>query len=272
MSARLTAVRSSLTNLPRLLGTAAATLAFVASATASATPGITGTSGKYPNDPAGGVCTRCHSGGTPPTVTVTAPSTVEAGTKGVEVTINVVSSTGRIALNAAISNGLKVTAGQNMDIPEGETVELTHTPLVFNQGNADFKFTFDAPTVNRTLRVWVAAMANSGDGTGGDGVRVVPPVEIQVTGGGVAPPEEDSGTNNPGTDGGGSSGGDGGTSGGDAASNGNGNGNDDGYSDDELFKKDDGGCSMGAFAGGSGALGFTVALGLSALARRRRRR
>jgi len=123
---------------------------------ASAFPGgIAGYSGK-----SGTTCTACHSTGTPTTVTMAVPASVNSGAT-YTLTLNEVGGSGSGGLDVAATGGT-FTAGTGTKVLSGELVQSngssTHT----------WTFTWTAPTVttNTTATLYGAAMDSFGGGTG----------------------------------------------------------------------------------------------------------
>ena len=243
---------------------------------ASATRGVTGYSGK-PYNGNRETCAQCHSGGTAPTVTITNVGTVTAGSTN-QVTVRV--SGNLTAVNIAMADGTEVTPIQNLRLEFPANAELVANPAPIAEN--DYRFSFKAPQRNGTHTIWATGLtSNNNSATSGDGVRSVTQT-FTVTGGSDSepgpggggessePPPRDAGYPSSSVvdgGGGGSSDGDGGTSGG------GGGGNNANTDDDEFYPKlKDDGCSMGALAGSSAVAGWFVALGLSAMARRRARK
>jgi hypothetical protein len=240
------------------------------SAVAWANPGINGFSGK-PNDfgVAETCSTNCHQPQAPaPTLDITMPTTVDAGSTH-EVTIVVNGTRLRTALNAAFSDGVVVTAGQNtvVPFPDQDPEEVTSNP--FSVGaTGTFTFSFVAPSRNGTLTLWIAAMSASGAGSGGDGVTATTRT-VTVTGGAEPPdggtsssgpePDSDDGTAEPAADAGASS----------PSSD-----TSEGRSGRRATLSDEGGCAVsarGVGAPGDRALApIVVGLAFALLARRRR--
>ena len=96
-----------------------------ASGTAHANPGINGYSGKPYFGMADTCETNCHKPSTPiPTITLTIPTTVQAGSKN-DVTLVVNGTRTRTSFDAAFSDGVVVTKGTNTFVPfPMETPEL----------------------------------------------------------------------------------------------------------------------------------------------------
>ena len=151
---------------------------------AAAHPGITGYSGK-PYFGASDTCTtKCHAkGGTPPTLSITVPASVQAGSTNA-VKIVVAGNKTRTSLNAAFSDGAKTIKGANTDtpLPNEEPTEIAAVVPPPKGATATYDFTFVAPRTAGTLTLWVAGMAANGNGTNGDGVTNATR-SITVTGG-----------------------------------------------------------------------------------------
>jgi hypothetical protein len=116
--------------------------------------GITGFSGKT-----GSTCTSCHSTGTPPTVSLSGPTTVASGsTNSYTLTVG---GTGNHGLDVAASTGT-FTAGTGTKV---QNTEITQTSP---SSTGSWTFTWTAPTVtaNTTATVWAAAVNGFGGGTG----------------------------------------------------------------------------------------------------------
>lgn len=252
--------------------------------TASANPGITGYSGK----PYGGTTetcvTNCHAnGGGKPTLTIDVPSALTANATG-QVSITVSGSSARTSLNAALSDGVTATAGQNTTVPfptqtPGEVAAVSPPP---GGGSATYKFSFVAPNKNGPIMLWVAGMAASGSGTGGDAVSFATRT-ITISGATATnPPGKDAGNGNGnGTSDGGTSGasGNGGESNGVGAS---GSGDDDDDRDGTTssgsgrrlsYNDSDSGCATAPSGTAAGsAASAAMAASIVALLRQRRRR
>jgi hypothetical protein len=244
----------------------------LASGTASAHPGINGYSGKPYFGMADTCATNCHKASTPvPTITLTVPSTVQAGSKN-DVRLVVAGTRVRTSFDAAFSDGVVVTAGQNTNVPfpvetPDEVVAVDPPP---SGATGTYEFSFTAPQTNGTLPLWVAAMSASGAGTANDGVATTTRT-ITVTGG--TNPVADAGTSSSGgsssgvtSSSGGTSDGGSSTSGGSAAS---GSSSGSGAGGRRLPSSDDGGCHV---AGARDASWTTIALAIMAAARGRARR
>ena len=161
---------------------------------ASASPGTTGYSGKPYNGVSETCTTNCHTGGgTPPTLNITVPSTMNAG-ETAEVTIVVDGTRTRTSMNAALSDGVKATKGQNTEIPfpvetPGEVAAVSPPP---NGADGTYKFTFVAPNKNGPITLWVAGMSANGSGSGGDGVATA--TRTITVSGATTPPPADGGS------------------------------------------------------------------------------
>lgn len=185
----------------------------LASRSASAHPGITGYSGKPYNGISETCTTNCHaSGANPPALTITVPQTVQAGSTS-QVTIVVAGNRTRTSMNAAFSDGVKTIKGSNTDTPLAaqEPTEIAAVVPPPNGSTATYKLSFIAPNANGPITMYVAGMAASGGGTGGDAVTVTTRM-ITVTGAEAGAPI-DAGSSS-GTDAGSDASASGGTSGG----------------------------------------------------------
>lgn len=165
---------------------------------AAANPGITGYSGKPYNGVTDTCKTNCHvGGGTAPTLDITVPTAMKAGdTAAVTLVIN--GTRTRTSMNAALSDGVTATKGQNTEIPfpvqtPGEVAAVAPPP---NGANGTYKFSFVAPNKNGPITLWIAAMSANGTGSGGDGVATA---TRTITVSGATQPGTDAGTT---TDGG----------------------------------------------------------------------
>lgn len=126
-----------------------------------------------PGTNGGASCNTCHTPGSAiPSVTISGPTTVAAGT----------SNTYRLI----IQGGPAVTAGYNVStesnigqlLPAGTDsqrvlAELTHTrPKPFDQGVASFEFQWTAPTWNDRVRLYGAGNSSNANGAlDGDGIN-----------------------------------------------------------------------------------------------------
>ncbi len=260
--------------------------ALLASGTARAHPGITGYSGKPYNGTSETCTTSCHAkGANPPTLTITVPTTVQAGSTS-QVTIVVAGNRTRTSLNAAFSDGVKTTKGTNTDTPLAaqEPTEIAAVAPPPNGASATYKFSFVAPSVPGAITMYVAGMAASGAGTGGDAVLTTTRA-ITVTAADAGAPSDagsssggdasasggTSGTSGTSGSSGSSGSADGGSSGGASGASGASSGEATGRSDDSGESS---GCAIGAQAPGppgrASLLGLAVLLGLCALNLRRR--
>jgi hypothetical protein len=139
---------------------------------ASAHPGITGYSGKPYNGVSETCTTNCHAAGAnPPTVTITAPATVPAGSTSL-VTVVVAGNRMRTSMNAAFTDGTKTTKGSNTDtpLPSQEPTEIATVVPPPGGKSATYKFSFIAPNVAGPIKLYVSGMAANGSGAGGDAV------------------------------------------------------------------------------------------------------
>jgi len=243
---------------------------------ASAHPGITGYSGKPYNGTSETCTTNCHAkgGANPPTLTITVPTTVAAGSTS-QVTVKVAGNRARTSFNAAFTDGVKTTKGTNTDtpLPAQEPTEIAATDPPPSGATATYRFSFLAPKTAGPLTMYVAGMAANGSGTGGDAITTTTRM-ITVTapdagtttdagssGGGDASTSGGTSGTSGSVDGGGSSGG---TSGATASSSGN--------ASPAADEGDDSGCAIRApsQARAPSLVALFVVMGLAARARRRR--
>jgi predicted CxxxxCH...CXXCH cytochrome family protein len=113
--------------------------------------GQTGYSGKQ----SGNTCmnSTCHSGGTPPTVTLEGPDTLAAGATG-NYTLVIKGGAGvRGGFNVAVDTG-SVEAGSDSRKTSGE---VTHkAPKAFSNGELRFDFTLVAPSSGGSVKLFGA--------------------------------------------------------------------------------------------------------------------
>ena len=124
--------------------------------TAHAYPGgIAGYSGKT-----GVTCTQCHSSGTPPTVTMALPASVNSGAT-YALTLTATGGSGSGGLDVASTAGT-FTAGTGTQVLSGELVQSSGT------SNHSWTFSWTAPTVtaNTTATLYGSAINSYGGGTG----------------------------------------------------------------------------------------------------------
>lgn len=218
---------------------------------ASANPGITGYSGKPYNGMSATCTTNCHAASNPqPTLTITAPATVQAGST-TEVTLVVNGTRARTSMNAAFTDGTKTVAGMNTARPLGdlEPTEIGAKDPPPAGASGTYTFSFIAPNKNGPITMWVAGMStNFASNTSGDGVAVTTRV-ITVSGADAGTPPVDAGT---------SSGGNGTDAGSDASTSGGSSGGTkpvDGGSSSGDPGSSSGAASSGGEAGGEAADG-----------------
>ncbi|MFO0641010.1 MAG: choice-of-anchor V domain-containing protein [Polyangiaceae bacterium] len=163
-----------------------------ARANAPALPGYTG----LPN--AMGVssgCNNCHNGGTPPTLNLTGPATIQAGVPA-SYTLMVNTGSPRGQGMVAIPNGSgTITAVSGLEKPFASNQELTAS----GTNTKTYQFTITGASAG-SFTLYYAGLAASGNGTGGDGyARQTMNITVTGGGGGTDAGRPDSGTN-PGTD------------------------------------------------------------------------
>lgn len=152
-----------------LFATATLVAVLTLASRASATRGVSGYSGK-PYEGASATCTPCHAAGAAqPSVVITAPPRAKIGSSN-EVSIVVDGTSGRTALNAAMPDGVLVSAVQNLRV---ELAELVGSPSPLNGNTGTYRFSFVAPTTLGVYRIWASGMASDGTSSNGDGVTSV---------------------------------------------------------------------------------------------------
>jgi uncharacterized protein (TIGR03382 family) len=189
--------------------------------------GITGYSGKT----AGMVCNNCHSGGPPPTVTLTGPTTLKAGEVGQYTANAVVAAGGRVSfvggIDVATDNANAVLAATT-PTTEVRSGELTHNQGIpyaksgggGGEGNGptafslSIPFTMQAPSTGGTVTMYIEMMAGAGQAapTPDYGTPITFKVTVDGPDGGAPAAGTTGGTTAGGTTGGGTTGG--GTTGG----------------------------------------------------------
>lgn len=144
--------------------------------------GAVGYSGKQ-----GESCNKCHSGGSAPTVTLTGPSTLQAGQSG-SYTITITGGAGaRAGMNVAAdvadarleAGGSDTTAFSN---------EVHHaSPKAFSGGKVTFAFRLVAPPFSGTVKLFAAGNSCNGNGNDSGDRAGLTTFSISVTGGTTAP-------------------------------------------------------------------------------------
>jgi uncharacterized protein (TIGR03382 family) len=223
-------------------------LCLLSTSALASSAGIAGRSGK---SSANETCAVCHTGGAAPSLEISGPATLAAGTTGqYEIIIrggpavvggtNLAVSNPAAVLNPATGSGLNKAGPSNM--------ELTHfAPKSFTSGELRFAFSMTAPSTAGTVSIFGSGnSANGNRSSTGDGAGFTK-LDVTVT----------SGTGG-GTDAGTGGGTDAGTGGGTDAGTGSGGGDGD---------DDKGGCSS---TGGAPVLMFALATAGMTLLRRRR--
>jgi hypothetical protein len=150
---------SSIFSRPLRLGIAVGLLVLLASVTAEARKNGIAASG----------CTGCHSGGTPPMVTITSNPAVISPGATVTFSVDITTAGGYAGLFVMVDNGtLTSLAGQGTQLMSGG---ITHTaPKKAVNGVANFQMGYTAPATPGNVNVNVYALAANGDGTSrGDG-------------------------------------------------------------------------------------------------------
>jgi hypothetical protein len=260
----------------------AAVVALAAPRVASAHPGITGYSGKPYNGMSETCTTNCHAkgGANPPTLTITVPSSVVAGSTS-QVTVAVAGTRVRTSFNAAFSDGVKTIKGTNTDtpLPAQEPTEVGAVVPPPSGASASYKFSFIAPSTPGAVTMYVAGMAANGAGTNGDAVTTTTrTITVTAPDAGAATDAGSSGGSDASASGGTS-----GTSGTSASTDGGGSSGTSGTASSSSGKSspasgddgDAGGCAVSPRARGnaldSSLLALTLGVALAACARRRTR-
>jgi hypothetical protein len=136
---------------------------------------VAGNSGQV----AGMTCGNCHAAGTPPTVALTGPAAMAAGTTA-QFTFTVTGTTTVAGLDVAASSAAATLApvSPSVQLAAGEIVHKAPQPL--SGGKAVFTFTLTAPPTSGTLTLYGAGVAGN---SGGDGHGAKTTLAIEVTGG-----------------------------------------------------------------------------------------
>jgi len=140
--------------------------------------GITGYSGKQPSI----ICSSCHSGGAAPTVAITGPTSLDAGTTG-QYTLTITGGPAVVGgTDIAVSNTAAVLATTDSGLQKVGT-ELTHiSPKDFSNGAVSFDFTMTAPSSAGTVVIYGAGnSANDSNNEFGDGIATTR-FNVAVTG------------------------------------------------------------------------------------------
>jgi uncharacterized protein (TIGR03382 family) len=164
-----------------LPGFAAFTLISTISVSAFANSGgVGGYSGK-PNGvaPQGQTCSKCHTGGATPTVTLDGPTTIAAGQQA-QYTITV-NGTGSTAAAVAASDTATLAAGDGLRETFGELVQTAP-----QADTGTFSFTVMAPTTGSKMQLWYVGLG--GDSQDNSAAKAAIQT-ISVTGGAPDPSE-----------------------------------------------------------------------------------
>ncbi len=175
-----------------LLGSTLTLLIFMmtedAAPVAASLNGRVGFSGN-PATNSGQTCTACHAAGaTVPMVSLQGPTTVVAGTTNLY-TFTLSGGPAQTAgLNVSTSNGRGTLLPTGSDT-QALLGELTHSaPKPFNGNQAQFTFTWTAPTFNDNVTLYAAGNSSDGEQSlTGDGIAATS-LTVQVTGGNGGPP------------------------------------------------------------------------------------
>lgn len=160
-----------------------AILVFLVAFPASANQlGVVGYSGKGAE-----TCNNCHTGGSSPTVTITGPTTLQAGQTGTYQ----VSVSGGAGARAGMNVAVDVAAAQLLAVA-GESVafsnEVHHSaPKAFSGGRATFSFRLLAPNFAGPVRLYAAGNSCNGNGSASGDRAGFATLQLTVTGGSTAP-------------------------------------------------------------------------------------
>lgn len=144
--------------------------------------GVVGYSGKGAE-----TCNNCHTGGATPTVTITGPTTLQAGQTGTyQLTI-----TGGAGSRAGLNVSADVAAAQVLGVA-GDTVSFSNevhqsAPKAFSGGRATFSFRVMAPPFSGPVRLFGAGNSCNGNGSSSGDRAGFTTFTITVTGGSTAP-------------------------------------------------------------------------------------
>lgn len=153
------------------------TLLFASRAIALST-GITEHSGN-PAVNAGSDCSLCHSGGLSPTIQLSGPASIEAGSSST-ITFSISGGEQNLAgFNISTSQGSLAVSASGVAVENGE---LKHTQAInVGTGGGDWSFTLNAPTSEGSVTLYASAVSANGDSQmTGDGVATTS-VTIEVT-------------------------------------------------------------------------------------------
>jgi hypothetical protein len=129
--------------------------------------GISGRSGA----PSAGLCSDCHdpdNGAAAPTVTLSGPTTVNAGETGsYTLTISPASGSNQSqgGLNVAVPSGGSLTAGGGTKVSSGEIVQ---TQAKSGTGDLSWSFQWQAPATGGTHTMYAVGLSTDGSGKNGD--------------------------------------------------------------------------------------------------------
>jgi mono/diheme cytochrome c family protein len=140
--------------------------------------GIVAHSGN-PNVNGGSTCSLCHTGGTAPTLQLSGPATVEAGSTN---TFTLTMSGGQqnqAGFNISAGRGSLTTTLPGLGVENGE---IKHTQAL-NVGaiTGEWTFSFNAPTTEGQVTLYAAGVSANGDSQmTGDGVAITT-ISVEVT-------------------------------------------------------------------------------------------
>lgn len=145
--------------------------------------GVTGASGKQ-----GPICNSCHNGGSPPKVTLTGPTALDAGSIATY-TFQIQTDAAITGMNAAISDGK--LAGNDAGFTVTSFDEITHARTLRPDGGAAvYTFSMTAPEFGGKITLFAAGNAanNNGQSDGDQASGTL--LDIEVNGPPRPPPPE----------------------------------------------------------------------------------
>ncbi len=158
--------------------------------------GITGRSGKQTVTCMAAGCHNTSPSTAIPTVTLTGPTSLNAGETGNYTLVITGGAAVQAGMNVAVSDngGTLTKSGTDLQVLSGE---LTHTaPKVFSNGEVRFDFSLVAPSSSRTVTLYASGNSVNGDKNNTGDHSASTTLDIQVTGSSTP----DAGTPDAGTD------------------------------------------------------------------------
>lgn len=153
--------------------------------------GITGKSGKQ-----GSTCNSCHGGGKAPKVTLSGPTSLDAGASAVY-TFQLETDAAVTGMNAAVSANDGVMTGDDAGFTRAESGEVTHAKTVKpDAGVVIYSFSMTAPPFGGKYTLFAAGNAcnNNGQSDGDDSSATTLMIDVN---GPPRPPEPEAGTTPP---------------------------------------------------------------------------